>query len=933
MAVRGVEIEIISPGLNANRVDKGSYVQNLEVTQQTWAVRRGFGQIGQFDTGLGLTTGQSGGYGYTKHLGSYSVLTDFGDVQVISVMSGRAFTGEEAGHGSWRDLYFVSIFDVTTRSRWEHVIHIHTSQFNEAVFPMPHWHGVYETDSRKNYENYPRSLEESVFFAEFGDMLIFGNDSMGMYGYNPATFYKGRRKQTDGVATNDWKTPYSESSLIWVVHPTDGLFPDEYQYMDTASFPSPVDAVMTRDFRLVMAVGREVYFSDSGRPASIITDNFITVPSDKPIVALEEIGGALLIFTESELFHYVMPVGALSIGGRLTQLSDRVGVLSPSAMTKGEQALFWMDSNGVYFTDGSMSVQTLSEDIKPLFDDQISSPMTSYYVDSGSTTLAVTPQPRITYDLKEKGFVSMAYEPSTKNLFIGLPNQNALLCLNGNSWSIWPLETCISPTVDTVGATANIENPWVTSREGEVFVVGSVETYTPVDVSVNYSSGSAADNDLNAKSYSYYVLQLGVGGSLDRTVDVSEDNRTMAGYYKKHSGVSPTKDGYFFLDEPIEMPDGYKLPSGQTANGVVLFPLRMVPDTTATVAGAVLDMDLVFTFDDVHWEPVTRSGSDQIDVLLPPTRIATGPGWGLSPGTKQAGSAEVTFTAASHLIELRWSGAYRYGAGGSFSYDVNVGGTDYAVMNCNRDYKNDIMYLPFKRTTVPPTNTTMSMGITPTVATMADYTAVSRNMGLYSWEYASVNNRHSNDDVAQSIDWCMKSPQVGLDVDGQVKTRGIYARFLSHGRGTVQQGVTWRHGQINAIVGSDWKDWVSQIIDYTDDIQEAHSKTPLVAGTYIDGIRTRIQDSAANLRHKTFNNVDSLSGVAAATWGNRSQPTEGNYLIDNEEYDVLSISESVKGDSFSWMLFGHLRNRAEKLIIGSIKAVLRPAGSRRRKGR
>ena len=116
MAVTGTELEIIAAGLNVNRVDKGTYVQNLEVKENTWRVRSGFGQVGQFDTGLGLTPGQSGNYGYTKHLGSHSILTDFGDIQIISVMSGRAFTGEEEDQGTWHDLYFVSIFDTTDQN-------------------------------------------------------------------------------------------------------------------------------------------------------------------------------------------------------------------------------------------------------------------------------------------------------------------------------------------------------------------------------------------------------------------------------------------------------------------------------------------------------------------------------------------------------------------------------------------------------------------------------------------------------------------------------------------------------------------------------------------------------------------------------------------------------------------------------------------------
>jgi hypothetical protein len=85
-------------------------------------------------------------------------------------------------------------------------------------------------------------------------------------------------------------------------------------------------------------------------------------------------------------------------------------------------------------------------------------------------------------------------------------------------------------------------------------------------------------------------------------------------------------------------------------------------------------------------------------------------------------------------------------------------------------------------------------------------------------------------------------------------------------------------------------------------------------------------DSVTDAMHdRTFNNK--------ATWGDASDTSDGNYLIDDEEYDTINMSTSVKGEYFSWMLFGHMNNSAENLEISSIKATLRPAGGRRRKGR
>ena len=55
--------------------------------------------------------------------------------------------------------------------------------------------------------------------------------------------------------------------------------------------------------------------------------------------------------------------------------------------------------------------------------------------------------------------------------------------------------------------------------------------------------------------------------------------------------------------------------------------------------------------------------------------------------------------------------------------------------------------------------------------------------------------------------------------------------------------------------------------------------------------------------------------------------------IDDEEVDVIATSDSVKGGKLTFMLWGMLRNKAERFAVESIKAVVRVAGGRRRGGR
>ena len=57
------------------------------------------------------------------------------------------------------------------------------------------------------------------------------------------------------------------------------------------------------------------------------------------------------------------------------------------------------------------------------------------------------------------------------------------------------------------------------------------------------------------------------------------------------------------------------------------------------------------------------------------------------------------------------------------------------------------------------------------------------------------------------------------------------------------------------------------------------------------------------------------------------------YLIDDQELDTIATSDSVRGESVSYMFFGFMRDIAMSLKIPSLKAVIESVGSRRRRGR
>jgi hypothetical protein len=89
-----------------------------------------------------------------------------------------------------------------------------------------------------------------------------------------------------------------------------------------------------------------------------------------------------------------------------------------------------------------------------------------------------------------------------------------------------------------------------------------------------------------------------------------------------------------------------------------------------------------------------------------------------------------------------------------------------------------------------------------------------------------------------------------------------------------------------------------------------------------------VQKSDGSLTDKVFQR-----GGTDITWGDTSTQATGNLLIGDEDTSELSISMSVKGQSFSVMHFGFIMNRAEKLMMEGIRGLIRVVGGRRRRGR
>jgi len=274
MAVKYEELDILGEGIEYAAPTKGNFVLNMLYRQGAWEVRKGFGQAAEFDTLMPFNIGQyvAGGsptddWGYREHLGSFIIKTDFGNTQIISVFRALVYTDEASeidraspttGASTWgaqiADVFLVSIYDATTRERWEEPLYEHTASAGLDISDLELRHGNFQSNREDNCQSWTGGQgSDPFFFAEIGDTVYFGSRSVPLYAYSPATFRGNRHRQVatfrDGThgdgqsggaqARAEWAGPYSESSLVWRVRPTNGPYTDTYNYRTSSSLPQP----------------------------------------------------------------------------------------------------------------------------------------------------------------------------------------------------------------------------------------------------------------------------------------------------------------------------------------------------------------------------------------------------------------------------------------------------------------------------------------------------------------------------------------------------------------------------------------------------------------------------------------------------------------------------------------------------------------------
>jgi len=1006
MAVKYEEVDILGEGIEYATPTKGTFALNMLRRQGAWEVRQGFGQLAEFDTLMPFAIGpalnnSSRDWGYKAHIGSYALQTDFGHTQIVSVFTAIVYSDEASGYepipsttadtygGQIEEVYLVDIYDVTTGERWEEPIYTHTSESGVSERDMPYRLGNYETNLQKDAQSWRSAYStDPCFFAEVGDTLYFGTKSMPLYAYSPCTFRGNRHRECasfrDGThgdggsggatARPEWAGPYSESSMVWRVRPSNGQYPETYNYRTSSTLPQP-EALIAYEGALVIANERVLYFSNIFEPTVFIDQNIVIVPTEKEITALGRAGQNIYIFTDTETWAYAPGAGdLLGEGMAPVRISDSMGCINQNTTTNYGEALIWVSRLGVHVASGGFDIQTISGPIEPLFTDFITDPSTTFFTATTANTGAATygssaPQRNSVVTL-ETSMVNVTYCDHLRALLVTLPEQRATLCFSDDQWSLWSYESNTVEASDGYGGTApyaaqNIHNPWMLSIEQRLFCIGSVQAD-------NFS------DDARTKSYSwsetttarsFYIMEYGRGGAIDRSVD-DEDFRMISGKYRidwsnTSLGVfaSTTRSAIVF-DKWIPVEPQYLFwgagAAGPTPNGesapaapevTYLVPVKIIPakDDFDLINSATFGINIVrvrFAFDNTHWQPIFIPGTTNIDLQLPPERMSSRRAW--TTHTCLDSTAGYAASVDGDVVSLIWDGV------GGGAWEGDAGGTHEPVaatsggMNVAPYRENILCYIPMKTRSgsYPSVDGMSQMGITSDSGGLAIIdnnraTPASVILGAYIWQQWARFPRHREDiqgslhrtPIAQPVDWAYMGPDIALNSDTRVKLRGLAATMLSRGQGTDVVN-SWTQGLFNTMLAADLKSWMAQVVDYIGGVATFRRPVSITTNLYPtprtdETIRDRIPEATPSQQAEFGGGVQWGTSIPFSTTFEAD-----TCLIGDEEVDTIVTSSSVKGTSASAMLFGFMRNPAERLKFSSVKALFRVvAQNRRRKGR
>ena len=936
MATLGSERELLTKGLEQDGIVRGVWAQNMMLAEGAISVRSGWGVEAELDTTMnsnvvyrelvGFPHIKEYSFGYKKHLGSALIKTDFGTKQVVSVFTSEINYGDLGAVKSAPssvNIYVVRIYDLTTRQSWEEPLYRSTSQLISAgdslinynppnSFPSA-WFGCYESSKDVDNTTFLSSeFETTWFFHAFRGKLYFGSPSTGVFVYRPCDIQQSRSQQIENHALFDWTKGYSETALITPIHFMAGVHEDSFVYA-TKSTISKIVAMTSFRGRVAYATDYSVFFSDQYRPNNIIAINFINIPSKNPVTALYEFNGNLMIFTSKETYIYVPSEGTIISQGRPPiKISESVGCVGQQAVTLADNQLFWVSNSGVFTSSSGQDTKEVSEPIRAFWGGHgiMTNPMTSYYeANAGFANISTTTPPRTLLEFKNDR-ITLTYNHDTRTVMMGCPSLNGCWSFSG-IWSWWPAESVVSKDAlgkNIVSASQNLLEPWVMADDKATYGVFGVNQDSIPDSTLSVigrtantlpsaEAPPAIPTATPCREFNYVICKLGKGGALDRS-SYREDYREASGKYIPC--ILPDdnfSNGSFVFEKPY-----YEVDT-DTAVDRHWIQVSLVPPGIPLGGNPVQGYELRFFYDNTEWNAEPDAAAN-ITLRFPTERSQSVTGITRARIEDAAGAADVN---GSH-IRIIFNGA----AGAGWTHQPNLN------LVINRE--NPLFQFSMKKITA---NSVAGFGIQPLASTVSSALATVANVGMLVWvqHYIGAADSHNDNAKVQAVDWAYKSKEESTG-SLQLKARGIYAKMGSHGRGLTANRIVpnWVWGIYNVILGSDAKDYTTQVVDYDNDIQKIQAKVT---------IRSRFRDVNGAMKKRVFGS----SLTETPQWGTTTDANAGNYLIDDEQTDSIATSDSIKGESISYMVFGFMQDRAESLGLLSLLGVFRPGGRRRRTGR
>jgi len=878
----------LSSGIDADSLEKQgmSWAQNIEYRVNRIEVRGGFGTLAQFGTTLnsGRVSNPFGAafvYGYGPPLGGTLQVTNQGHVQILSVHALSAFTGTLTGQ--YLDhLYALSVYDVTTGRRAEHVFRTQTQWMSN----LP---GVtLQSNAQPNWREAP--VDQVPSFAQLSDIQYLCLPGQGVWAYRPIdAFAVDQRLQTVPGTIQS-----GDSAWVELVTPVDGVFTAAGAvYFNASSFPLP-SCMCSFQNRMVYANGRKLYFSDPDRPDNVQANSFYQVPTERPITAIAAVKGVVLVFTMDEVWLYQpsdpTQTGLIS-GGNIYNLSRSRGCLTAQSLTLMQDMVVFMDRRGIYTCDGGTSINKISDNIDTWFalPEQIQNPLSNYLTQAGLNTLA-NQQPRAFIDMQSQLYRStFTWDPQNQLLFVTFDDMSLVYCPDFG-WSVYLYETTavVQNGAPKVGLQQKLVNPIMFAHAGELYMIGGADQQL---------YGDFTDS-------SVYILKQGRGGALDRSSVSQEDLRQPYQYWQKL--LTGDADGVtFYVAPPVLLPDNYN----DSTQGVVMSaPTWLVPvyASNATV-DALTNIELVLQFNSGDWQPVLISPSfPNYAYLVPPQRLASKVAF-TDMQVYNGGTPSIT----GNRMHITWNGN---GAPNNWAA--------WPSMPLTPGLPQPVVYLLMQRRTGTSTTTSTSMGWTFVSARtktssgrpwVAGSGIVSQETGAPAYPQQDLGDNRQ----AQPVDWAISTPLLG-DGKAQYKARGAISVIQSYGRAASQQVPDWLIGPYGSMTTSDYKDFAAQQVDWQNGDPHELPDNP--------SVRPRIQTASATYpTTKTGNNV--------ARWSSTSAQSTGNLLIDDAATDTVAGSEGVRGERFRTMLFGCMNANGEDIKIARVRILTRITGGLRRTGR